>query len=53
MEEIKYKHYIYSRSYTDAEIGRPDFVEILSADYQGLRPLVDYLNHAMSFTGNE
>lgn len=53
MEELKYKHHIFSRSYKDSELARKDFVSILTEDYRGLYPLVSYLNHAMSFTGNQ
>ena len=53
MEEIKYKHYIFSKYYQDDEILMENFPQKVVGDYQGLYPLVDYLNHAMSFTGND
>lgn len=53
MEELKYKHHIFSRNYKDAELSRKDFASVLTEDYRGLFPLVSYLNHAMSFTGNQ
>lgn len=53
MDEIKYKHYIFSRNYHDKDVINTDFAEKATHDYKGLFPLVDYLNHAMSFTGNE
>ncbi|MCK5136362.1 MAG: DUF2461 domain-containing protein [Bacteroidales bacterium] len=53
LEEIKYKHYIYSRKYSEPEIREKDFAQKLTTDFKGLFPLVNYLNHAMSFTGNE
>jgi uncharacterized protein (TIGR02453 family) len=53
LEEIKYKHYIFSRQYRDAEILQSGFAAKVVEDYRGLLPLVNYLNHAMSFTGNE
>ena len=53
MDELKYKHYIWSRSYTDAEILKAGFSSSVVEDYKGLFPVVDYLNHAMSFTGNQ
>lgn len=53
LEELKYKHYIFSRQYGDKEILTKGFTDMLVDDYKGLYPLVDYLNHAMSFTGNE
>jgi uncharacterized protein (DUF2461 family) len=53
MEELKYKHHIFSRNYTDKDLLKKNFTETLISDYKGLFPLVDYLNHAMSFTGNE
>ncbi len=53
MDELKYKHYIWSRSYTDTEIQKAGFSSSVVEDYKGLFPVVDYLNHAMSFTGNQ
>lgn len=53
MEEIKYKHYIFSKNYENKDVIKPDFAETVIHDYKGLYPLVDYLNQAMSFTGNE
>jgi uncharacterized protein (TIGR02453 family) len=52
MEELKYKHHIFSKNYSDKELLKPDFPGTLIADFKGLFPLVNYLNHAMSFTGN-
>ena len=53
MEELKYKHYIWSRSYSDAAIHHTGFASSVAEDYKGLYPVVSYLNHAMSFTGNQ
>jgi uncharacterized protein (TIGR02453 family) len=53
IEELKYKHYIWSQSYSDAAIQHSGFAASVAADYKGLYPLVSYLNHAMSFTGNQ
>jgi len=53
MDELKYKHYIWSRSYTDTEIQKAGFAGSVVEDYKGLFPVVNYLNHAMSFTGNQ
>lgn len=53
LEEIKYKHYIFSRQYADKDVLKKGFAESVVDDYKGLYPLVDYLNQAMSFTGNE
>jgi len=53
LEEIKYKHYIYSKYYTDADLMKDGFLEMLAADFGGLVPYVNYLNNTMSFTGNE
>jgi uncharacterized protein (TIGR02453 family) len=53
MEEIKYKHFIFSKNYENKELIKSGFAEKVTHDYKGLYPLVDYLNHAMSFTGNE
>lgn len=53
MEEVKYKHYIWSRSYSDTEIMKSHFVNEVVEDFKGLYPLVSYLNLTMSFTGNQ
>jgi uncharacterized protein (TIGR02453 family) len=53
MEELKYKHYVWSRSYSDSEVQDKDFASRTVNDYRGLHPLVSYLNHAMSFAGNQ
>jgi len=53
MEELKYKHYIWSRSYSDSAIQKQGFTSSVVDDYKGLFPMVSYLNLAMSFTGNE
>ena len=53
LEEIKYKHYIYSRHYSDAEILDNNLPDNAVEDFRGLYPLVTYLNHAMSFAGNQ
>ena len=53
MEEIKYKHYIFSKNYENKDVISSAFAEKVTHDYKGLYPLVDYLNHAMSFTGND
>jgi len=53
LEEIKYKHFIFSKYYKDAEIIGKGFPQKVVADYRGLFPLVNYLNLAMSFTGND
>jgi len=53
LEEIKYKHYIFSKNYQNEEIFIKNFPEKVVGDYQGLFPLVEYLNQSMSFTGNE
>lgn len=53
IEEIKYKHYIFSRNYSEAEVLKDGFSDVVVDDFRGLYPLVSYLNHAMSFTGNQ
>jgi uncharacterized protein (TIGR02453 family) len=53
LEEVKYKHYIWSRSYSDDDIQKSHFANEVIEDYKGLYPLVSYLNHTMSFTGNQ
>jgi len=53
MEEVKYKHYIWSISYSDADLQESSFVHEVTEDCKGLYPLVSYLNQTMSFTGNQ
>lgn len=53
MEYLKYKHHIFSKNYTDSEVTRPGLAEKLAGDFSTLFPLVRWLNHSMSFTGNE
>ena len=53
IDEIKYKHYIFSKNYENKDVIKSGFAEKVTDDYKGLYPLVDYLNHAMSFTGND
>jgi uncharacterized protein (TIGR02453 family) len=51
-EELKYKHYIWSKNYSDASILKNNLAQRAAEDYKGLFPLVQYLNQAMSFAGN-
>ena len=53
MEEIKYKHYIFSKNYENKDVIKSGFAEKVTHDYKGLYPFVAYLNHSMSFTGND
>lgn len=53
LDELKYKHYVWSRAYSDAEVLHKDFPGKVVEDCKGLFPVVSYLNHAMSFTGNQ
>ncbi|MCP4310560.1 MAG: DUF2461 domain-containing protein [Bacteroidetes bacterium] len=52
IDELKYKHHIFSRHYKDPELNNSKVSSLLADDFRGLYPLVNYLNHAMSFTGN-
>lgn len=52
MEEIRYRHYIFSKTYSDQEVLGDGFLNVLLKDCGELAPLVDYFNHAMSFVGN-
>jgi len=52
IDELKYKHHIFSRPYKDSELSGKNTASLLTGDFKGLYPLVAYLNHAMSFTGN-
>jgi len=44
MDELKYRHYIFSKQYDRAEVLGDDFSGIVIDDFRGLYPLVDYLN---------
>jgi len=52
-DELKFKHYIFLKYYEEKEVLRSDFPDQVVGDYKDLNPVVGYLNHAMSFTGNE
>lgn len=52
IDELKYKHYIFSHSYKDSDLTSGSAPSMLTDDFRGLYPLVSYLNQAMSFTGN-
>ena len=53
MDELKYKHYVWSRAYSDSEAQQKGFAGKVVDDCEGLFPVVSYLNHAMSFSGNQ
>lgn len=53
IDAIKYRHYIFSKNYTNSEVAGRDFARKLAEDYRGLFPVVNYLNNALSFRGNE
>lgn len=53
IDELKYKHHIFLRNYSDTELSGKNVASRLRDDYKGLYPLVTYLNHAMSFSGNQ
>jgi len=53
MDELKYKHYIWSSNFDDTTVQSKDFANKVVDEYKGLFPVVSYLNHAMSFTGNQ
>lgn len=53
IDELKYKHYIFSSSYSNSEVLKSGFTGKVVKDCQKLFPVVGYLNHAMSFQGNE
>lgn len=53
LDELKYRHYIFSRNYSDSQLLDPALTGHVVEDFRGLFPLVRYLNHAMSFTGNQ
>ncbi len=53
IDELKYRHYIFMKRYGEQEVIQPEFTKLLAQDYRALYPLVEYLNLAMSFTGNQ
>ncbi|MGW8314039.1 MAG: DUF2461 domain-containing protein [Bacteroidales bacterium] len=53
LDELNYKHYIFMKGYSNDAVLKSSFPVKLVNDYRELFPLVEYLNHAMSFTGNE
>lgn len=52
IDELKYKHYIFSRPKKNSDLTGSKAATILTDDFHGLYPLVSYLNQAMSFSGN-
>lgn len=53
LDELKYKHYIFFKNYDETDVVQEGFPDQLVSDFRDLYPLVEYLNHAISFTGNE
>lgn len=53
LDELCYKHYIFTKGYENKAVLNSSFPGKLANDYRKLFPLVEYLNHAMSYTGNE
>ena len=51
--ELKYKHHIITRAYSDDELLAKDPAGKIIKDYRALHPLVDWLNQAMSYEGNK
>jgi len=52
IEELKHKHFIFSKNLSDREVVGRNFVKKAAGDYQKLSTLVYYLNNAMSLKGN-
>ena len=53
LDEIKLKHFIFTRNYSDEEVLSEDFINSVIKDYRGLYPFNEFLNNAMEFIGNE
>lgn len=46
VEDLKRKHFIYGRSYTEADTFRADFVDRMMADWQRMAPVMRFLTDA-------
>jgi uncharacterized protein (TIGR02453 family) len=53
IEELKFKHYIFARNFTDDQLLSGDFIATVIREYRGLYPYVSFMNTAMDFMGNE
>jgi len=53
LDQLKFKHYLFAKDYTDADLLSDGFIDRVIADFKGLYPFVNYLNTAMDFMGNE
>jgi uncharacterized protein (TIGR02453 family) len=53
LDDLKYKHFIFSKNYSDSEVLEEGFPGKVVEDCKRLVPVVGYLNHAMSFQGNQ
>jgi uncharacterized protein (DUF2461 family) len=53
IEELKFKHYIFAKNYSNTQLLSKSFIENAVSDLKGLFPYVDFLNNAMDYIGNE
>jgi len=53
VEELKFKHYIFAKEYSNSQLLAKSFVDTAVNDLEGLYPYVDFLNSAMDYIGNE
>ena len=47
IEYLKMKSFIISRSFTDTEVQSKDFIKNVAKTFQGMKPLIDFLNTAI------
>lgn len=52
LEEIKHKHFIFTKNYNDTVLMAKDFTSRAVDDFRKLHPLVAWLNNALSMKGN-
>ena len=49
---LVHKHFIVSRSFTDAEVTAPDFMGKLESLFKAQKPFVDFINRAIDNQSN-
>lgn len=50
---VRDKHYIFSIVLEESEIRSPELQAVVISHFKKMHPYVEFLNHAMEFTGNE
>ena len=49
---LRYKQFIFSRNFTDAEVLEPNFSETLDQCFQAMRPFFDYMSDVLTTDAN-